>query len=115
MKCPCHTECPNGCACPAENLLGNRSAEFISRSNFLNLFTYMYKHNFYLVIVPIHLSPTKTVWNLTGIFLDNAEMFAPKRLTTVVFLVHRTKIVWPTAGLMKIFASQNVRAIPNVL
>ena len=75
----------------------------------------MYKAKFFLVIVQIHLSPTKTVWNLTGIFLDNVEMIALKRLTTVVSLVHPTKIVWPTAGLMKIFASQNVHAIPNVL
>lgn len=75
----------------------------------------MYEAKFSLVIVQIHLSPTKTVWNLTGIFLDNVEMIALKRLTTVVSLVHRTKIVWPTADLMKIFASQNVHAIPNVL
>jgi len=68
-----------------------------------------------IVIVQIHLSPTKTVWNLTGIFLDNVEMIVLRRLTTVVSLVHPTKIVWPTAGLMKIFASQNVHAIPNVL
>ena len=42
MKCPCHTECPNGCACPAENLLGNRSAEFISRSKDFPIFIHIY-------------------------------------------------------------------------
>ena len=23
MKCPCHTECANGCSCPPQNELGN--------------------------------------------------------------------------------------------